>query len=67
MTGTAPLISVVMPAYNAAAYLPATVRSVLRQTFRDIELLVIDDLSSALDVVTESSVARGDTFCSTAV
>lgn len=35
-----------MPAYNAERYLPGAVESVLRQTFTDLELLVIDDGSS---------------------
>lgn len=41
-----PKVSVVIPAYNAMAYLPETVESVLRQTFTDFEVLIIDDGSS---------------------
>lgn len=41
-----PVVSVVMPAYNAATYLPKTVQSVLDQTFKDFELLIIDDDST---------------------
>ena len=37
-----PRVSVVMPAYNAARYVGAAVRSVLQQGFRDFELLVVD-------------------------
>lgn len=38
-----PRFTVVMPAYNAAAYLPQTIESVLSQTFTDFELIIIDD------------------------
>ena len=41
-----PKVSVVIPAYNAMTYLPETVESVLRQTFTDFEVLIIDDGSS---------------------
>ncbi|MEM9925687.1 MAG: glycosyltransferase family 2 protein [Cyanobacteria bacterium P01_D01_bin.50] len=38
-----PTFTVVMPAYNAAAYLSQTIESVLSQTFTDFELIIIDD------------------------
>lgn len=41
-----PLVSVVMAAKNYARFLPTAVESVFAQTFRDWELLVIDDGSS---------------------
>ena len=41
-----PKVSVVIPVYNAMTYLPETVESVLRQTFTDFEVLIIDDGSS---------------------
>lgn len=40
-----PLVSIVMPAYNAEKYIEAAIRSVLAQTFSDYELLVVDDCS----------------------
>ncbi len=41
-----PSISVIMPAFNAAAYVKAAIESVLDQTLRDFELIVIDDGST---------------------
>ncbi len=41
-----PLISVVMPLYNAERFLEKSVESVLNQTFKDFELIIIDDCSS---------------------
>lgn len=38
-----PLISVVIPVYNAEAYLPNCIESILKQTFRKFELLLILD------------------------
>ncbi len=35
-----------MPVFNAAAYLPEAVESILRQTFTDFELLILDDCST---------------------
>src|SRR5271170_4573943 len=42
----APLISVVIPAYNAAAYLGAAVESVLAESTGNIEVVVVDDGST---------------------
>ncbi len=41
-----PVVSIIMPAYNAAAFLPDTVRSVLAQTFDRFELIIADDGST---------------------
>lgn len=41
-----PKISVIVPVYNAVKYLPRCIESILAQTCRDIELLLIDDGSS---------------------
>lgn len=41
----APLVSVVIPAYNAENFLPESIESILGQTFADFELLILDDCS----------------------
>jgi glycosyltransferase involved in cell wall biosynthesis len=41
--GDCPAVSVVMTAYNVAPYIGAAIESALAQTFRDFELLVMDD------------------------
>ena len=41
-----PLVSVIMPAYNAATYVDAALQSAVDQTMADLEVLVIDDGSS---------------------
>lgn len=38
-----PLISVLMPVYNCDAYVQAAIDSILTQTFRDFEFIIIDD------------------------
>lgn len=44
--GEPPLVTVAMPVYNAGKYLRLAVLSIVRQTFTNWELLVIDDGST---------------------
>ena len=41
-----PLVSVIIPTYNRAALVPRAIESVLQQTFRNHEVIVVDDAST---------------------
>ena len=52
-----PVVSVVMSVYNSEQYLPEAIESILKQTFRDFEFLIIDDFSpdSSLKIIIDYS------------
>jgi glycosyltransferase involved in cell wall biosynthesis len=41
-----PLVSVIVPVYNGVDYLEEAVKSVLSQTYTDVELILVDDCST---------------------
>ena len=41
-----PTVSVVMPAFNAAEFIDEAISSILEQTFRDFEFIIVDDGST---------------------
>src|SRR5712672_3063531 len=41
-----PKVSIIIPAYNQARFLGVAIESALRQTFSDLEVIVIDDGST---------------------
>ncbi len=55
------MISVVVPAYNAAGVIERCIDSVLRQTYLDFELLIIDDGSTDETAETVAAKAAQDT------
>lgn len=46
MSKTSPLVSICVPSFNSACYLKATFNSLMSQTYRNIELVFVDDCSS---------------------
>jgi glycosyltransferase involved in cell wall biosynthesis len=55
-----PLVSVIVPAFNAASTIAATLESVLAQTHSNLEVLVIDDGSTDSTISVVQSMARKD-------
>lgn len=43
MDKSIPMVSVIMPVYNAKKYVGTAIESVLNQTYRDFELILVDD------------------------
>ena len=50
------MISIIVPVYNVEPYLDRCVASLVAQTYRDIELILVDDGSP------DDTVAHGTTF-----
>lgn len=46
MPGRIDKISILMPVYNGAQYIRQSINSILKQSFRDLELIIIDDGST---------------------
>jgi glycosyltransferase involved in cell wall biosynthesis len=55
-----PVVSVVIPAYNAGLYLKQTLESVLAQSYRDYEIIVVDDGST--DDTSQVALQFGDSI-----
>jgi len=54
------MVSICIPTYNGAKYLPECVDSVLAQTHSDCEVLIVDDCSSDDTLEIANGYARHD-------
>jgi len=55
-----PRVSVVIPVYNTGAYVEEAVRSIMNQTLKDIEIIIIDDGSTDNSLSVIKELARED-------
>jgi glycosyltransferase involved in cell wall biosynthesis len=55
-----PKVSVIIPVYNTERYLGESVGSVINQTLRDIEILIVDDGSDDGSLLTLKKISEGD-------
>src|SRR6202044_630145 len=56
----APHVSVVIPAYEAEAFIAATLDSASQQSFSDLEIIVVDDASPDHTAAVVETAARPD-------
>lgn len=59
MKNGSPTVSVVIPAYNCAAFLRDAIESVKRQTYQDLEVIVVDDGSTDSTLEVAKGLAAG--------
>ncbi|BDA68345.1 probable glycosyl transferase [Calothrix sp. PCC 7716] len=60
-----PIISVIIPVYNAQKTIKRTIESVLRQSFTDFELIIInaDSTDSTLEIISQIKDSRLQVYC----
>lgn len=55
-----PLVSIIMPMYNQELYIEKCLRSVMRQTLKEVEIIVVNDGSTDASLGIVSKLAEGD-------
>ena len=54
------MISVIIPIYNSEKYLNQCIKSILKQTFKDLEIILVDDGSTDGSLEMCKEFARAD-------
>lgn len=54
------MVSVIIPVYNSEVYLEKCINSILNQSYKDLEVIVIDDGSTDLSGVIADSISQND-------
>ena len=57
-----PLVSVIVPMYNAAPFIGETLESIIASTYRPIEVIIVDDGSTDESLSLAQSFAQHFTF-----
>lgn len=60
MSNTEPLVSVIVPVYNSEEYLPYCIKSILNQSLKNLEIILIDDGSKDISPQICDSFAEKD-------
>ena len=55
-----PLVSIVTPCYNAEKYLEETIQSVIKQSYENWELIIVDDISTDRSIEIINSYVKND-------
>ncbi|HEL1783857.1 TPA: glycosyltransferase, partial [Streptococcus suis] len=55
-----PLISVIVPVYNVEGYIEQCIRSIQSQTYKNLEVIIVDDGSPDNSIVKAKSLTDGD-------
>ena len=51
-----PLVSVILPVYNGFPFLPFAIDSLLNQSYENIEILILDETTNAVDELTQDKI-----------
>ena len=52
------MVSVIMPVYNSEKYIKAAIDSVLKQTYKNMEIIIVDDASMDSSAIIVSKYLR---------